>query len=98
LSITQACRPVQPSRQECVGLCRATHLAQECDPCAAHAFTGGESHLKAEAVAGGHRRVLSFDAGMPPREQDEGIPVIGVHVREESGQRIGQRVRMRKKP
>jgi len=31
------------------------------------------------------------------REQDEGIPVIGVHVREESGQRIGQWVRMRKK-
>src|SRR6266536_3809352 len=57
--------PVQPSRQECVGLCRATHLAQECDTRAAHAFAGAESHLKAEAVEGGHRRLRSLAAGIP---------------------------------
>jgi hypothetical protein len=66
--------------QNLAGFRWAGYLPQECYTGATRAILRFQAYLKAEAVDRTHRHSLTFDSSKYPREQDERIPVIGIHV------------------
>src|SRR5208337_1195909 len=45
-----------------------------------HAILRFQPYVKAEAIDRGHLRLLCLNASKPFREQDEHIPMVGIHV------------------
>src|SRR5271154_1791119 len=66
--------------QNLAGFRWASYLPQECYTGTARAVLRLQAYVKAETVDRTHRRFLGLDSSKYPGEQDERIPVIGIHV------------------
>src|ERR1035441_9470286 len=75
------------------GVLRGSDLAGEIDPSSLDPITRLQSKREAEAIDRGHRCLDRYDPRMGLRQQDHRIDMIGVHVREDAGRGLGQRVR-----
>ena len=69
-----------------------SHFPQECDSCAAHAILGFQANVKAEPVDRSHHRFLSLYPRECPGQRDERAAMIGIHVLDDAGCGVGQRV------
>src|SRR6267378_6259113 len=74
------------------GFPRTTHLPQECDAGTTRAILGFQAYVKEETVDRSHRHFLRLDSSKCPGKQDERIRVIGIHVLDDVGCSVSQRV------
>ena len=74
-------------------LLRGCYLTEKVDTGAFDSFLCLQSKRESEAVHGGHGRLDCRDLRIRACDQDHRIDVIGVHVREDAGRGLGQRVR-----
>ena len=68
-------------------------LVEEVDASTLDPFIRLQPEREAQAIDRGHRRLGRFDPCMRPRQQDHRIDMVSVHVREDAGRGLGQRVR-----
>ena len=73
---------------------RVPHLTQEGDAAAMDAVAGLEAQVESQAVHRGHCRLGRLFSGKATRDQNQRVRMIRIHVPDDSGSRLGQRIRL----
>ena len=71
--------------ERCARLGGGGDFSGEVDAGPFHAFGCFESEVEAEAIDRGHGGLGCFELGVGSGEEDHGVNVVGVHVREDLG-------------
>src|SRR5581483_11960642 len=80
--------------QDLPGGGRVGDFSQECNARPAHALIAFQPDIEPKSVNGNHGGLLSCNAGKRTGQEQQRVTVIGVHMLEDSGSGVGQRIRL----